>query len=56
MNAELNTLFNQYKAVNPDITEEMFQNTYDSFGEQYLADVSEEVKKKTNRQRMGIRL
>ncbi len=46
MNGDLKILFDQYKAVNPAITEEMFQNSLDSFGEQYITDVTEVVKKK----------
>ena len=46
MSEDLKLLFDQYKAVNPAITEEIFQNSLDSFGEQYITDVTEAVKKK----------
>lgn len=46
MNEELTTLFNQYKSVNPNITEEMFNETYNNFGESYITTIQEEIKKK----------
>jgi len=46
MNQELIPLFNQYKSVNPAVTEEMFTETYNNFGESYIITIQEEIKKK----------
>lgn len=46
MNEELVPLFNQYKSVNPSVTEEMFNKTYDLLGDAYIETIQEEIKKK----------
>ena len=46
MNEQLRPLFNKYKSVNPDVTEEMFAETYSNFGESYITTIQEEIKKK----------
>jgi hypothetical protein len=46
MNEELLAIYNQYKSVNPNVTEEMFNETYDSFGQKYIDIIQEEIKKK----------
>lgn len=46
MKEELLSIYNQYKSVNPNVTEEMFNETYDSFGQSYIDTIQEEIKKK----------
>lgn len=52
MNEELQPIFNQYKSVNPNITEAMFTETYNSFGPEYLDtiqnEIQEQLKKKVD--------
>ena len=46
MNVELESIFQQYKTVNPNITEEMFNTTYEKYGDEYISVVENELKKK----------
>ena len=48
MNVELESIFQQYKTVNPNITEEMFNTTYEKYGDEYISVVENELKKKDN--------
>lgn len=42
----LKNIYEQYKSINPDLTEEMFNKTYQDFGDEYLTMIDEELKKK----------
>ncbi|TXG86150.1 MAG: hypothetical protein E6R13_00945 [Spirochaetes bacterium] len=46
MNEQLQAIYNQYKTVAPDVTEEMFINGYKLSGDNYLSAIDEVLKKK----------
>lgn len=46
MNEQLQAIYNQYKTVAPDVTEEMFINGYNLSGDDYLSAIDEVLKKK----------
>lgn len=48
MNEQQQLLFNQYKAINPTITEELFISSMNNIGDDYLNFVVDSVKKKEN--------
>lgn len=46
MENKMNNLFSEYKKVNPNITEDMFNQTYEMYGEEYIQIINDELKKK----------
>lgn len=55
MNEEqLQALFTQYKSVNPNITDETINETYNNFGDQYIQIIQDELKKKVGTQEQEI--
>lgn len=48
MNEELQLIYNEYKSVNPNLTEETFTETYNNFGQSYIDTIQNELKKKVN--------
>lgn len=55
MNEEqLQSIFNQYKSVNPNVTEEMFNTSYNLLGDQYVQIIQDELKKKVDPQEQEI--
>lgn len=53
MNEELQGIYNAYKSVNPDLTEETFNQTYDTFGTSYIETIQNELKKKADSTESG---
>lgn len=54
MTEELIPLFNQYKSVNPNVTEEMFNTSYNLLGDKYVQIIQDELKKKVDPQEQEI--
>ena len=56
MNEQLQAIYNQYKTVAPDVTEEMFINGYNLSGDDYLSAIDEVLKKKNRPNRPQRRI
>ena len=48
MDENVKSIFDQYKLINPDVTENIFLNSYEVMGEVYLQNVQDDLKKKVN--------
>ena len=42
---DITNIFNRYREINPEITEDIFNKTYQDFGDEYLNVIENEIKK-----------